>query len=827
MQAYLQKGKHISVSIQKNKVRKGVTKMKKKPSKLLASITAAAMAVMCAVVAVPEVEVSAADEPKVSVTWTNTDNVYNAVAEAKPADAAADDWGGSGTTGEVDYTALVPADVSLADITGVNVKFTVDGSANGKVGGNINTADGTPDYGSWSSVSWGDKNPLDVTLDTPYGLSEKNGKLQLQLNWVNYGTKVSATVTLTDKEGNTYPSGGTTPEEPVDPTPSPAEDSWQKNATEGTFTYKLHSYTEADGVDKDGKPNTGKVVDEINIPFADLGISDLSKVTSVSADITASDFANGCVGLNDLAIESDSKWKQEGYESKKGSKTTCTVTASGTDSKDIKIQFWWVNFGTTVTVSNITAVADGKTYKYGTGSTPDPKPEDKVEVEDPANTTDTTVAADKSAIEAAVTLTDAEKTSGVTLSLKVDNATLDTTATEEVSKAAADKGLTVSNTVLDIKLVKTVTGGTASDVTTLAKPLPITVDVPAALINNDSTKTREYFVIHYHGNKADIIGGTFANGKFTFSVDGFSAFVLAYKDTPKATEPSGDAIWEGSQDIASWSDNLQIPADKFSAIKGGDKISITYAELGGGEAQLKIVANFGNWDGLASTNPNEWGCAPISGSPYTFTLSDGDAALLKEHGMALSGQNIKITKVDTTSGGSTPVDPVDPVDPKPETKPTYSVTVSGGYAVVTGDRTAGSEMTVSMPIGFVARVYNGSTLIATIWDGGKFTMPAGSVYINVSDESGAGMMAYTAPNSYIFTYKSDMTLIKTTRSKKGISGTGEMTVKLGAEYAGKTVTLYSGKKSTANKITEAELDSKGCATFTVEGAKNYTLVVED
>lgn len=804
--------------------------MKKKPSKLLASVTAAAMAVMCAVVAVPEVEVSAADEPKVSVTWTNTDNVYNAVAEAKPADAAADDWGGSGTTGEVDYTALVPADVSLADITGVNVKFTVDGSANGQVGGNINTADGTPDYGSWSSVSWGDKNPLDVTLDTPYGLSEKNGKLKLQLNWVNYGTKVSATVTLTDKEGNTYPSGGTTPEEPVDPTPSPAEDSWQKNAAEGTFTYKLHEYTAADGVDDEGEPNSGKSVDAVSIPFADLGISDLSKVTSVSADITASDYANGCMGLNDLAIADDSKWKQENYESA-GSKATCTVIVSGTDSESVSIQFWWVNFGTTVTVSNITAVADGKTYKYGTGSTPDPDDDvDDVTVDPPANTTDTTLAADDAAIKGAVTLTDAEKTQGVTLNLKVDNATLDSAATEAVNNAASNNGITASGTVLDIKLVKTV-GGTASDVTTLAKPLPITVDIPAALINNDSTKTREYFVIHYHDNKADIIGGTFTNGKFTFSVDGFSAFVLAYKDTPKATEPSGDAIWEGSQDITSWFDNLQIPADKFSAIKGGDEISITYAELGSGEAQLKVVANFGNWDALASTNANEWGCAPISGSPYIFTLSDGDAALLKEHGMALSGQNIKITKVDTVSGGSTPIDPIDPVDPTPTPTPTpdpvYSVTVSGGYAVVTGDRTAGSEMTVSMPIGFVARVYNGSTLIATIWDGGKFTMPAGSVYINVTDESGAGMMAYTAPNSYIFTYKSDMTLIKTTRSKKGISGTGEITVKLGAEYAGKTVTLYSGKKSTANKITEAELDSKGCATFTVEGAKNYTLVVEE
>lgn len=168
---------------------------------------------------------------------------------------------------------------------------------------------------------------------------------------------------------------------------------------------------------------------------------------------------------------------------------------------------------------------------------------------------------------------------------------------------------------------------------------------------------------------------------------------------------------------------------------------------------------------------------------------------------------------------------VDP-EPVPVPEPVYSVTVNGS-ANVTGAATSGSEMTVKMPIGFVARVYNGNTLVATICDSGKFTMPAGNVVVNVTDESGAGMMAYVAPNTYIFTYDSNMKLIKTSRSKKGIAGTGEMTVDLGADYAGRTVTLYNGKKSTSEKVTETVLDSKGRAAFTVKGAKNYTLVVEE
>lgn len=160
------------------------------------------------------------------------------------------------------------------------------------------------------------------------------------------------------------------------------------------------------------------------------------------------------------------------------------------------------------------------------------------------------------------------------------------------------------------------------------------------------------------------------------------------------------------------------------------------------------------------------------------------------------------------------------------TETVYSV-IADSSAVVFGNKTAGSTMTVSVPWGMTAKVYSGNELIVSLENGGSFTMPANNVIIKVVDESGAGMMAHAAPNSYIYAYSSDMELIKTSRSKKGIRGTGEMTVTLGASYAGRTVTLYSGKKSTIEKLDETVLDAKGSATFTVKGAKNYTLVVED
>ena len=71
-----------------------------------------------------------------------------------------------------------------------------------------------------------------------------------------------------------------------------------------------------------------------------------------------------------------------------------------------------------------------------------------------------------------------------------------------------------------------------------------------------------------------------------------------------------------------------------------------------------------------------------------------------------------------------------------------------------------------------------------------------------------------------------MNYIKTNGSRKGIEGEGTITVKLGEEYAGKTVTLYKGRKSTAVELDSAVLDENGNATFTVEGGKNYTAVVE-
>ena len=77
--------------------------------------------------------------------------------------------------------------------------------------------------------------------------------------------------------------------------------------------------------------------------------------------------------------------------------------------------------------------------------------------------------------------------------------------------------------------------------------------------------------------------------------------------------------------------------------------------------------------------------------------------------------------------------------------------------------------------------------------------------------------------SYVYSYDSDMNKIRVNSTRKQ----GIITVNLGKEYAGKSFTIYEGKKSTKVKVTDGVLDAKGRFTFEVPDGKNYTLIVED
>lgn len=167
--------------------------------------------------------------------------------------------------------------------------------------------------------------------------------------------------------------------------------------------------------------------------------------------------------------------------------------------------------------------------------------------------------------------------------------------------------------------------------------------------------------------------------------------------------------------------------------------------------------------------------------------------------------------------------------PAPKPQPTvtyYPITADRNVTASASSAAAGEQINVRVDFGYDAYVYCGGRVISKITENGSFTMPAGKVTI-VSQANGyLVMIKNAAPNSYIFVYDADMNYIKTNGSVKGIKGEGKITVKLGEEYAGKTVTLYKGRKSTNVELDSKTLDENGNATFTVEGGKNYTAVVE-
>lgn len=162
----------------------------------------------------------------------------------------------------------------------------------------------------------------------------------------------------------------------------------------------------------------------------------------------------------------------------------------------------------------------------------------------------------------------------------------------------------------------------------------------------------------------------------------------------------------------------------------------------------------------------------------------------------------------------------------PEPVKSYSIASDARTSVSTGSAAEGTLITVKVAFGYDAYVYCGSQLITRITDKGGFAMPAGNVRIVTVENGYLAMICNAAPNSYIFVYDADMNYIKTNGSVKGIRGEGKVTVKLGEEYAGMTVTLYKGRKSTSVKLDSKTLDDNGNASFTVEGGKNYTAVVE-
>ena len=154
---------------------------------------------------------------------------------------------------------------------------------------------------------------------------------------------------------------------------------------------------------------------------------------------------------------------------------------------------------------------------------------------------------------------------------------------------------------------------------------------------------------------------------------------------------------------------------------------------------------------------------------------------------------------------------------------TYPIVISGDVSVSKSGASAGETVDVSAPFGYDIIVTDGSgRQIAKMTDKGSFIMPASGVRITAVRGEIFAHMTNAWSHSYVYSYDSDMNRIKVNSDVKR----GVVTIDLGVNYAGRSFTVYSGRKSTSRKITAGVLDENGRYTFSSDEGRNYTLVLD-
>lgn len=165
---------------------------------------------------------------------------------------------------------------------------------------------------------------------------------------------------------------------------------------------------------------------------------------------------------------------------------------------------------------------------------------------------------------------------------------------------------------------------------------------------------------------------------------------------------------------------------------------------------------------------------------------------------------------------------IEKLPPKPA-KVIYPIAISGDVTADRSSAAAGENVTVSAPFGYdiIVADINGRQ-IAKFSEKGSFEMPSSRVSITAVRGEIFAHMSNAWNHSYVYSYDSDMNRIKVNSdTRRGI-----ITIDLGADYAGRSFTVYSGRKSTSKKIISGVLDENGRYIFNADEGKNYTLVVE-
>ena len=165
---------------------------------------------------------------------------------------------------------------------------------------------------------------------------------------------------------------------------------------------------------------------------------------------------------------------------------------------------------------------------------------------------------------------------------------------------------------------------------------------------------------------------------------------------------------------------------------------------------------------------------------------------------------------------------IEKLPPKPA-KVIYPIKISGDVTADKPSAAAGETVNVSAPFGYDIIVADtDGNVIAKISEKGSFTMPSSKVSITTVRGEVFAHMSNAWSHSYVYSYDSDMNRIKVNSDTRR----GVITIDLGADYAGRDFTVYSGRKSTSKKIISGTIDENGRYIFNSDEGKNYTLVVE-
>ncbi|MGN0637091.1 MAG: bacterial Ig-like domain-containing protein [Huintestinicola sp.] len=365
---------------------------------------------------------------------------------------------------------------------------------------------------------------------------------------------------------------------------------------------------------------------------------------------------------------------------------------------------------------------------------------------------------------------------GVDIGVLMATVTIDPEYVDETDKTAIDNVLDDFNIgcYLDVKLFKTYSNGDPDkQVTDPNAPITISFEVPQYIIDQYPEDEYTYSVFCSHNGVGYPVQCLYdaATNTMTFTSDKFSTYALGVK--PVQAEPAEPVEYT-------------ITADSHVTVQNtanaGDIVSV-------------IVE-----DGYTAAVTDAYGnvIASITGTG-SFTMPASDVTITCE----------KIT------------------DPEPTNPIVYYSIFTDSHVFVNGTKhKAGDTVYYRVDNFYDAVLYVNGKAFDKISGSGSFTMPAADVRI-VSGMDGITYATLTASveKVYVFSYDSDMNLIKTSGT---IKKNNYIIIDLGEEYAGRTITIYKGRKSKKTVVAEGVLDENGKFKFENAGfGSNYTLIIGD